>query len=140
MPTLTILGLEVEVRGLTALELTRWNSHLMLLAARLHWSELYERVESLPGRLQEVVFANSPVPEKLNRQQYFDLATRVESVNYLISMIVDEPSIVLESLTAETAPEIFWTVQPLILNHPVVLPAGEGLAKLREGAGDARLS
>lgn len=132
MPTLTVLGRELQVRGLTPLELEQWNSHVSRLFGGVYWADLYESVNGLPGNLQEVIMASARLPAKLDRLQYFRVATRIESVKLLISMTVVNPWGLLASLNNENAAEIFWDLQPLILNKAVVLPAAEGLAKLRE--------
>ena len=138
MATLTILGRECEVRGLSPLELIQWNSHISRLFAATYWADLYESVKDLPRNLQEVVMMTSQVPAKLDRIQYFRTATQVESVEYLLSMTLLSQGKALE-VTEANAPEIFWALQPLILNKPTPLEGGEALARVKEAI-DAGLS
>lgn len=129
MPTLNILGREREVRGLTPPELSEWNSYISRLFADTYWPELYESIKGLPPALQQVIVSRSPLPDKLNRLQYFRCASRVESVRLLVKKIVLDGGVMV---TEGNAVEIFWALQPLILNKPTVLEGGEGLSKLKE--------
>lgn len=133
MTTVTIEGVEREVRGLTPLELIQWESHIVEAAAAMHWVNLYAAVETLPARLQEVAFAETPPPKTVEKLAYFRAATTMQSVQFLTSMILDEAANVM--VTEQNAAEIFWALRPFILDQPVVLSGAEGLAKLK-GASD----
>jgi len=130
MATVTIEGVERKARALTPLELVQWNAHVAEAAAAMHWTDLYAAVASLPARLQEIVFAETPPPKTVGRLAYFRAASTAQSVQLLASMVLDEPANVV--VTEENAAEILWAMLPLILDEPVILSGEEGLAKLRE--------
>ena len=130
MATVEILGIEREARALTPLELMQWNLHIAESAAAMHWVKLYAAVETLPARLQEVAFAETPPPKVVGRLAYFRAASTVQSVKLLASMILDEPADVV--VTEQNSAEIFWALKPFILDQPVVLSGVAALAKLKE--------
>lgn len=130
MAVVTIEGIERAARALSPLELVQWNAHISKAAAAMYWVDLYLAVEDLPARLQEITFANNPPPKVLDKVAYFRAASRVQSVQKLADMILDEPADVV--VTNQNAPEIFWALQPLILDTPVILSGDEALEKLRE--------
>lgn len=130
MATVMIEGVEREARALTPLELIQWEAHVSKAASAMHWVDLYLAVEDLPGRLQEVTFANNPPPKVMDKVAYFRAASRAQSVQKLADMVLDEPAAVV--VTNENAVEIFWALRPFILDVPVILSGEEGLAKLRE--------
>ena len=130
MATVTIAGVALAARGLTPLELTRWNAHVSKVAAAMYWVDLYNSVETLPERVQEATFANNPPPTVLSRGAYFRAASRRESVQILASMVLDDPVGLV--VTEDNAAGIFWDLLPMVLNEPVTLPGEAGLAKIRE--------
>ncbi len=130
MAIVLIEGLKRVARALSPLELARWEAHVTKVAAAMHWVDLYSAVETLPARLQEVAFANNPPPKIVNKAAYFRAATRMQSVQVLVAMVIDEPANVV--VTEENAAEILWELLPLVLDKPVVLSGEEGLAKLRK--------
>ena len=132
MPTVTIDGAERETRGFTPPELARWNAYISKAAAAMYWVDLYQAVESLPERIQEATFANNPPPTVLSRAAYFRAASRMEAVQVLADMVLDDPLDLV--ITEDSAEEILWALLPMVLDVPVVLSGEEGLAKLREAA------
>ncbi len=130
MATVTIDGVERAARALTPSELVRWNAYISKAAAAMHWVDLYGAVETMPARLQEVAFANNPPPSTVGRLAYFRAASRIESVQVLADMVLDDPAVTV--VTEENAEEIFWALSPMVLDEPVVLSGEEALAKLRK--------
>lgn len=131
MATVSIDGKDYEATPLTEPQLLDWSCFLSRLNQSSYWIFLHETIKMLPPRLQEVIVARSAPPIKLDRLRYWELAVKVESIEYLVNMTVSGPCPVV---THANAADIFLALAPLILDRPVVLEGGEALAKLREAS------